>query len=717
MTFVLALCAALAFGASVALQERAASEVPHHQALRVGMIARLVQRPIWLLGVATSGVGFLLQAAALRRGSLVVVQPLMATTVIFALLLVAIWTREWLHPGEWAAVVAVVAGVVAFLLLANPDVDRVGRASGPAWWIGAGIVVVAVGAPAWWALRRQGGRRRAGGLGLAAGLANGFVAVITKAFAQDLHQGVSLVRDWPLWALIAAGVPAVLLVQAVYQTGNLRFSLPIIAVVEPTVASLWGIGLFGEDVTLGALRAVGVIAAVVVAGLGLWRLGGNPRLTDIWPGRAQPVVDSTDDGNLRAPVPDIDEEMPVSEQRGRTNVEAGGEHSNERSPEERVIRVVPAARVVFSERDRAEILAMIDESLRTGSLTLGPHTRSLEAAFAERHDAPHAIAVSSGTSALEIVFRSLGVTGREVIVPANTFFATAAAVLHAGGVPRFADVDVSTLALSVQSIEMALTPQAAGVVIVHIGEMITPEIVAVREFCDQHGLWLVEDAAHAHGSSYDGHLAGSFGVAGAFSFYPTKVITAGEGGMIVTGDERLRDEAIIYRDQGKAGFLGGEHVRLGYAWRMSEVHAAIASVHLRRLDEFIAARGTVAARYDKALVEIEGIQTMPAPPGAVCNYHKYVALLAPGIDRADVKRQLRERGVWASGEVYATPLHLEPVFAELRTGPLPVAEDVCRRQICLPIHSDMADAETDLVVDSLRAVLDHAPRPESTESA
>jgi len=410
--------------------------------------------------------------------------------------------------------------------------------------------------------------------------------------------------------------------------------------------------------------------------------------------------------------------VAVSEQRGRASAEAGGEHSDERSPEERPIRDVPAARVVFSERDRAEILAMIDESLRTGSLTLGPHTRSLEAAFAERHDAPHAVAVSSGTSALEIVFRSLGVTGREVIVPANTFFATAGAVLHAGGVPRFADVDARTLALSVQSIEMALTPQAAGVVIVHIGGMITPEIVAIREFCDQRGLWLVEDAAHAHGSSHHGHSAGSFGVAGAFSFYPTKVITAGEGGMIVTRDERLRDEAIIYRDQGKAGFLGGEHVRLGYAWRMSEVHAAIASVHLRRLDEFIAARGTVAARYDKALVEIEGIHPiMSATPDAVCNYYKYVALLAPGIDRADVKRQLRERGVWASGEVYATPLHLEPVFAELRTGPLPVAEDVCRRQICLPIHSDMTAAEADLVVDNLRAVLDRAPLLERTESA
>src|SRR5438552_17641876 len=118
---------------------------------------------------------------------------------------------------------------------------------------------------------------------------------------------------------------------------------------------------------------------------------------------------------------------------------------------------------------------------------------------------------------------------------------------------------------------------------VHIGGLISPDILAVRQLCERRGLFLLEDAAHAHGSSYDGLLAGSFGVAGTFSFYPTKVITAGEGGMIVTADERLRDEAVVYRDQGKAGFLGGEHIRLGAAWRMSEVHAAIALVHLRRL--------------------------------------------------------------------------------------------------------------------------------------
>jgi perosamine synthetase len=248
------------------------------------------------------------------------------------------------------------------------------------------------------------------------------------------------------------------------------------------------------------------------------------------------------------------------------------------------------------------------------------------------------------------------------------------------------------------------------VIIVHVGGIISPDVVAIRELCDRRGLFLVEDAAHAHGCSLGGRSAGTFGVAGTFSFYPTKVITAGEGGMIVTADDRLREEAVVYRDQGKAGFLGGEHIRLGYAWRMSEVHAAIASVHLRRLEEFIATRASVAKRYDAALLELDRITPVLVSDQAVSNYYKYVALLDRDTDRDAIKAGLRELGVSPAGEVYATPLHREPVFAHIDTGSLPVAEDVCARQICLPIHSDMTDAEVDYVLDSLAQVLRTVPR-------
>jgi dTDP-4-amino-4,6-dideoxygalactose transaminase len=372
-------------------------------------------------------------------------------------------------------------------------------------------------------------------------------------------------------------------------------------------------------------------------------------------------------------------------------------------------RPVPAARLVFPDNDRADIHALIEASLTSGSLTLGPHTASFETGFAARHAIAYAVAVNSGTTAIEIILRHLDVAGAEVIVPANTFFATAAAVIHAGGTVRLADVDSHTLALSAATVEAALTDRTAGVVIVHIGGLISPDTVAIRDLCARRGLFFVEDAAHAHGSSLNGTPAGAFGDAAAFSFYPTKVMTSGEGGMIVTSDVQLRDDAVIYRDQGKAGFLGGEHVRLGSAWRMSELHAAVGLVQLRRLDEFIATRRAAAAVYDEAFGGAgapAGLTSLPAPAECVSNYYKYIAMLEPGVDRDAFKRAMREQhAVSCSGEVYAAPLHHHPVFADLEHGPLPVSEAVCARQICLPIHSDMTVDESGRVVDAVRSVL------------
>jgi len=146
-------------------------------------------------------------------------------------------------------------------------------------------------------------------------------------------------------------------------------------------------------------------------------------------------------------------------------------------------------------------------------------------------------------------------------------------------------------------------------------------------------------------------------------------------------------------------------VRLGYAWRMSEVQAAVGLVHLRRLDEFLSARQEVAARYDEGLAGIDGVRPVVVPAPCRSNYYKYVAMLAPELERSEIKRRLREQhGVSMSGEVYALPLHRQPVFANVAQGVFPVADDVCARHVCLPLHSDMTTAEADHVVDSVKAV-------------
>jgi perosamine synthetase len=362
---------------------------------------------------------------------------------------------------------------------------------------------------------------------------------------------------------------------------------------------------------------------------------------------------------------------------------------------------------VFPAEDRDEIAAAVSKILAGGMLTLGPYTREFEAAFAAAHAAPHAVAVASGTAALDIILRAVDVRGADVIVPANTFYATAAAVLQAGGRPVFADIDGSTFALSRATVAAALTPRTAAVVHVHIGGLISPGVEEVGRLCAERGITLVEDAAHAHGSAYRDRFAGSFSAAAAFSFYPTKVVTSGEGGMVLTSGQAIADEARIYRDQGKGAFTANHHVRLGYAWRMSEQHAVTGLVHLRRMEEFIARRREVAARYDKALAELGGPRPLPEPPQCRGNIYKYIAVLPPGTDRARYKAQAAQRfGVHLSGEVYDVPLHRQPVLAAYAGPSLPVAEDMAARHVCLPVHSDMTDAEVDQVLTAVAAVHD-----------
>jgi len=376
---------------------------------------------------------------------------------------------------------------------------------------------------------------------------------------------------------------------------------------------------------------------------------------------------------------------------------------------------VPPASISFSNEDISNITEEISECLRTGALTLGQNGRQFEEEFAALCRVPYAVAVNSGTSALEIILRAIGVQNREVIVPTNTFFATAAAVIHAGGRVRFADCEPGSFALDLGSLRECLNANTAAIIVVHIGGLITPRISEISDVCKQVGVPLIEDAAHAQGSTFGGQPAGSFGVAAAFSFYPTKVMTSCEGGMITTSDEAIYHEALIYRDQGKEGFTTNYHVRLGYNWRMSEPHAIIGRAQLRRLPEFIQRRRRIADVYDRRLSgRREGVRPLTVPRGVRSNYYKYIALLDPAIDRAALKTALREKfDVGLSGEVYETPCHLQPVFRGYPAGRLLQAERICAEHICLPISARMESEDAEYVVDSL----DHAVELMQTANA
>jgi perosamine synthetase len=369
-------------------------------------------------------------------------------------------------------------------------------------------------------------------------------------------------------------------------------------------------------------------------------------------------------------------------------------------------RRVPAARIQFLPEDRAWIAERIQEVLSTGQLTLGKYGAEFEQKFAQYCNLKHGIAVNSGTCSLEIILRALGVEGKDILVPTNTFFATAAAVVHAGARPVLVDMDPESFAVRPEDVEKCLTPKTAGMIVVHIGGIVSARLPELAELAARKGIWLVEDAAHAHGSTYLGTKAGAFGIASSFSFYPTKVMTSAEGGMIVTNEARIADEARIYRDQGKASFTQNAHVRMGYNWRMSEPHAIIGLKHLERLPAMIADRQAIAGIYDQELARMRHLYALKVPEGGTCNYYKYIAVLREHRDRKALKALVRERyGVGLAGEVYEDPLHKQPIFAGYASNPMPVSEDLCARHICLPIFSGMEKADAYQVIRALQEVI------------
>ncbi len=369
-------------------------------------------------------------------------------------------------------------------------------------------------------------------------------------------------------------------------------------------------------------------------------------------------------------------------------------------------RTVPAAKIEFSPEDRRWITERIDEILASGQLTLGKYGTQFEEGFAALCGTKHAVAVNSGTAALEIVLRAIGVEGKDVLIPANTFFATCASAVHAGARPVLTDTDPETFGTTPEEIEKRLTPNTAAVVVVHIGGLVSPRMREIQELCCHHGLALVEDAAHAHGSSFDGVSAGAFGVGASFSFYPTKVMTSAEGGMITTNDDRIADEARIYRDQGKASFTVNAHTRLGYNWRLPETSAVIGLRHLERLPDMIAGRQRAAAIYDAALRDFGGLEPLPVPEGGVCNYYKYVARLKRPLDRKALKQELRGTyGVSLTGEVYEEPIHRQPIFERYAESPLPESEKACAGHICLPVFGSITEDQAYQVVDALKRTI------------
>jgi dTDP-4-amino-4,6-dideoxygalactose transaminase/dienelactone hydrolase len=370
--------------------------------------------------------------------------------------------------------------------------------------------------------------------------------------------------------------------------------------------------------------------------------------------------------------------------------------------------VVPAGKVSFDVASRLEIADRVDAALASGSLTLGRFGRHLEE-LAEPWTGATTVAVASGSAALEIALRLIGVSGRTVLVPANTFFATAASAIRAGAEVDFVDLEPDGLGVDPASLREALDRHAdvAAVVVVHIAGVVSPAMAEVAAECARRGVEVVEDAAHALGSAWNGRPAGSLGRLAAFSLYPTKVATSGEGGLISCARPADADAARCYRDQGKASFEANVHAVLGSNWRMSEVHAAVGIAHLERLGDIVGERRALAAAYDDLLGDVPRLRVHRPPAGSHSNYYKYVALLDDGIDRDRLRRNLRERhGVALSGGVYDTLVPDQPYFADRAVRrAYPGAERFASRHICLPLFNGMTREQQLIVVRGVRTEL------------
>jgi dTDP-4-amino-4,6-dideoxygalactose transaminase len=371
-------------------------------------------------------------------------------------------------------------------------------------------------------------------------------------------------------------------------------------------------------------------------------------------------------------------------------------------------RMIHPVRPYFPPEDVEEVKRIVEKVLQSGMLSNHTYTRNFEKQFAELSNVKHAVAVNSGTAALEIALRTIGIkSGDEVLVPTNTFSATAAAVVFAGGKPVLTDIDPETLCINAENIQEYLTPRTKGVVVVHIGGLICPDIKAIREICGNRNLFLLEDAAHAQGCTIGGEPAGSFGNVACFSFYATKVMTTGEGGMITTNSDEVARKAKVLRDQGKDS-ESGLIVDLGNNWRLPEVSAAMGIVQLKRLPEIIEKRNMIARHYDKELRKIDHIEVQKVPRNTVHNYYKYVTFIDKDIDRDDVKMKLREKGVMCGDAVYWPPLHLQPVYRKLlktKEGDFPKAEDVCRRMLSPPLNSWMNRDDAEYVISKIDETL------------
>ncbi|MHA6694004.1 DegT/DnrJ/EryC1/StrS family aminotransferase [Homoserinimonas sp. A520] len=351
----------------------------------------------------------------------------------------------------------------------------------------------------------------------------------------------------------------------------------------------------------------------------------------------------------------------------------------------------------------AEELQLIQEVLESGFLTQGPRAAEFERLIAERIGSNDAFAVSSATTGLHLALHAAGVKpGDEVVIPDFSFPATANVVVQQGATPVFVDIDLDTFNLDPTRLEAAITPRTTAIMPVHAFGL-TADMDPINQIAMRHGIPVIEDAACALGATYHGREAGTLSLAGVFSFHPRKIITTAEGGMITTSDVDLAERIRVLRSHGA---VRGSHymsfVDAGFNYRLSDVHAAIGIGQMARLNHILRRRREIAAEYDVALADLEGVRVPVVPEGLQHSYQSYVVLLDEDIDRDRVVDAMKAEDVEVTLGTYS--MHLQPYFRErfgIRDEELPAATRAHLSALTIPLYPQLGSDDVGRVVATL----------------
>ena len=363
---------------------------------------------------------------------------------------------------------------------------------------------------------------------------------------------------------------------------------------------------------------------------------------------------------------------------------------------------IKGLKIHFTDKQKTKILDDVKDILDSGQLAAGKYVQLFEQNWSKMNNCKHGIAVSSGGGALEVLFRSLDLKNKEVIVPTNTFIATYNSAMFAGAKPVLADVSYKNMCLDLENVKKNYNENTGAICLVHIGGIITNEIENIKNFCDEKKIYLIEDAAHAHGSSFNDKHSGEFGVGAAYSFFSTKTFTSGEGGMIVTNNKDLSDKCISMRDYGKKSQWESVHTSISGNFRMSNLTASIGNVHISEEKNFISKREKIADFYTKNLSE----KYEKILPNGKSGWYKYIVYLPKNINKKDFKEKCKKQGLGLPGGVYDQPIHLQPAIQEYYNSKnFPIAEEVCERHICLPIYPNLSEDEMKQTVKILNELI------------